>query len=190
MAVSLAVSTHGTAHAEIAEDARWSVDFDAVSLQEAFDRLTQVTGVKIFTTTPLVHTISPKRYMNQSVEQILKDLLKQVNYATVWHYGKGGIESVRILAFDLEMAESPGSISQVNKEAAIRHSRPSSAVSGRIHPRAQRGGLDRGENIAEPASEPENTEAGEAGTSDLASSEPAEDLPNGEGGANQEESEQ
>jgi hypothetical protein len=138
---AMVVSMHCIALAEIKEEARWSIDFGEISISEALDQLTKVTGIKIFTKTPLSHRISPKRYRNQSIEQILKDLLKNVNFAAVWHYSERGIESIGILAFDRARAESNSIVSNVKRVGS---------------------GLERGEGIKEPSAEPEETEGSEA----------------------------
>lgn len=196
---ALVVSTRGIALAGTEEDARWSIDFDAISIAEAFDQLTQITGIKIFTTTPLAHRISPKRYMNQSIEQILKDMLKNVNYAAVWHYSERGIESIGILAFDRERAERPSTVSSTKRVGTIRRSPPRSPGPRRLHPSGQVGGSERDKGVKQPPAEPEETEGSEADerdeesvkspteaddTSNLASSEPqvepATDSSNGE----------
>jgi hypothetical protein len=146
--------------------------------------LTYVTGIKIFTPAPLAQKISPKRYMNQSIEQILKDMLKQVNYAAVWHYSKGGIESVWILAFDRDIADRQGHREQRDQQSPI-HSR--FAESGELSQRT-----DRSEDTPEPEEaqveqseeEPEQVPLEQDDTSNLASAdlqaEPTEDSPNRE----------
>jgi hypothetical protein len=159
---ALVVSTRGIALAGTEEDARWSIDFGAISISEAFDQLTQITGIKIFTTTPLAHRISPKRYMNQSIEQILKDMLKNVNYAAVWHYSERGIESIGILAFDRERAESPSTVSSVKRVDTRSRSLPRSSVPRRLHPSGQVGGSERDKRVKEPPAELEESEGSEA----------------------------
>lgn len=161
MVFILVVSACGIVLAETEEDARWSIDFGAISISEAFDQLTQVTGIKIFTTTPLAHTISPKRYMNQSIEQILKDILKNVNYAAVWHFSERGIESIGILAFDRERTESPGTVPSVKRVDTRTRSLPRRSVPRRLHPSAQVGGSEREASLKEPPGEMEETEGSE-----------------------------
>jgi hypothetical protein len=161
MVFILVVSACGIVLAETEEDARWSIDFGAISISEAFDQLTQVTGIKIFTTTPLAHTISPKRYMNQSIEQILKDILKNVNYAAVWHFSERGIESIGILAFDRERAESRSTVSSVKRVGTRSRSLPRRSVPRRLHPSAQVGGSEREVSLKESPGELEETEGSE-----------------------------
>ncbi len=159
---TLVVSARDIAVAGTEEDARWSIDFGAISISEALDQLTRVTGIKIFTTTPLAHMISPKRYMNQSIEQILKDMLKNMNYAAVWHYSERGIESIGILAFDRQTAESPSTVSSVKRVGTSSRPLPRSPGPRRLHSSRQVAGPEREVSVKEPPAEPEETEGGEA----------------------------
>jgi hypothetical protein len=159
LAVSLVICMCPIALSQTAkDDALWSIDFGAVSLSEAFDQLTQVTGIKIFTTKPFDHTISPKRYLNRSIEQILKDMLKQVNYAAVWHYSESGVESIGILVFDRKSAESRSAESSVRREDTIRTPRPRSSGPVRFHSGERAGSPEREASVEEPPSEPEEPE--------------------------------
>jgi len=159
---AMAVSIHGIALAEIREEARWSIDFGEISISEALDQLTKATGIKIVTKMPLSHRISPKRYRNQSIEQILKDLLKNVNSAAVWQYSERGIESIRILAFDREKAENRTMVSNVKRVIKTRHPVTRGAEPARLPSAGQVSGSERDEGTKEPSAEPEETEAGEA----------------------------
>jgi hypothetical protein len=156
------VSMHCTALAEIQEEARWSIDFGDISISEALDQLTKVTGIKIVTKTPLFHKISPKRYRDQSIEQILKDLLKNVNFAAVWHYSERGIESIGIVAFDRQRVESHSPVSSAGKVGMIHRSLPTISRPSRLPPSGQVVGSERDEGVEKSLVEPEETEAGEA----------------------------
>ncbi len=112
----LVFSIGSIAFAETKGNGGWSIDFGAISVSEAFDQLTEVTGIKISTKTHFPHKISPKRYINQDIEKILKDILKNVNYALVWHYNEKGIESITILAFDRVRAKGSATLSNIERE--------------------------------------------------------------------------
>ncbi len=112
----------GAVHAESKENARWSIDFGAVSISEALNQLTEITGIKIFTETPLDHKISPKLYRNQSIDQILRDILRNVNYAVVWYYGEKGLDSVGVLVFDRDRGESPSNLPSVKRTGTMNRS--------------------------------------------------------------------
>lgn len=136
LVLGLVIFTDGIILAETGEDARWTIDFGDISISEALDQLTQITGIKIFNTRPLAHKISPKRYINQSIDQILKDLLKNLNYATVWYYSKRGIESIGILAFDREGGKSPRKLPSVKRtDTTISRSLPKSPGVRQLRPR-------------------------------------------------------
>jgi hypothetical protein len=126
----------GVVHAESKENARWSIDLGTVSISEALNQLSQTTGIKIFTKTPLDHKISPKLYRNQSIDQILKDILRNVNYAAVWYYSEKGLDSVGISVFDRDRGESPSNLSSVkttstmNPSPGFRQLRPRRQPSG------------------------------------------------------------
>ena len=170
LAAALAVSARGISPAETHAGALWSIDFDAVSIEEAFDKLTQITGIRIFATAPLAYRISPKRYMNRSIEQILKDMLKKVNYAAVWHYSEKGIESIAILAFDRQKAEVPGAaVSGVKRTGTTARSIPRSPGYLQLHSSGTVVGSEREVSAEEPPDEGEETEGGEIDERDEAS---------------------
>jgi hypothetical protein len=156
----------GKVVAETEENALWSIDLGAISLSEAFDQLSQVTDIKIFTTTLLTHKIPPKRYMKQSIDQILKDMLRNVNYAAVWHYSEKGITSIGIFAFDPERGKGHSNVSSAKRTGQI--SRPLPRVPGpkRIHPIGQVGESERYKNVREPPAKLEETEGSEIEESD------------------------
>jgi len=129
--------------AETEEDARWSIDFNTVSFSEALNQLTQITGIKIFTKTSLDHKISPKLYRNQSIDHILKDLLRNVNYAAVWYYGEKGINSIGILIFDRDRGESPSDLSGEKRARTMNRSLPRSPGSRQLRPRRQVSGPEK-----------------------------------------------
>lgn len=143
LALGLVLFECRVALAETEENVQWSIDFGAVPISDAFDQLTRMTGIKIFTTTPLTHKISPRRYINQSIDQILKDILRNVNYAAVWLYGKRGLESIGILAFDRERGESPATLSGVERADTMNPSLPRGPGSRQLRPRRQVSGTER-----------------------------------------------
>lgn len=143
LVLGLVVFTCSELFAETEENRQWSIDFGAISISEAFDQLTRITGIKISTTTPLAHKISPKRYINQSIDQILKDVLKNVNYAAVWLYGERGLESIGILAFDRERGEGPVALSGVERTGTVNRSLPRRPGSRQLRPSKQVSGPER-----------------------------------------------
>ncbi len=86
--------------AGVDENALWSLQFESVSISEALKKITQTTGIKIITPKPLRDQVITRSYENKTIEHILKDMFRDMNYALVWSYGEKGIDSVRILALD------------------------------------------------------------------------------------------
>ena len=86
--------------AEVDENALWSLRFKNVSISEALRQITQTTGIKIIPPSRLGNRVITRSYKNQTIEHILKDLFRDMNYALVWSHGEKGIDSVRILALD------------------------------------------------------------------------------------------
>jgi hypothetical protein len=160
LVVALVVSLHGIVLAEIREEELWSIDFGAISVSEALDQLAQLTGIKIVTEARLTQKIAPKSYKNRSIEQILKDLLKNVNSAAVWNYSEKGVESIGILAFDRQKADSTPAVSA---GGAGPMARPIPRVSRprRLPPNVKVGIPER-EDVGESPAETEGTEGGEA----------------------------
>ena len=155
--------------AETKEDAGWSINLNTVSISEALNQLTKMTGIKIFTKTPLDHKISPKLYINQSIEQILKDLLRNVNYAAVWYYGERGLDSIGILILNRDRGESPSTLSSVKRASTLNRSLPRSPGSRQLRPRRQVSGPEKAlrpgvprKRVQEASSGPTDKEGSEA----------------------------
>ncbi|UCF85971.1 MAG: hypothetical protein JSV50_10165 [Desulfobacteraceae bacterium] len=87
-------------HAEKEGEGRFSIDFDNVSISDALSQLSQVTGIKILTKSPLENKIITRSYENKTVNQIIKDILRNVNHALIWEYSVRGVDSISISVFD------------------------------------------------------------------------------------------
>lgn len=98
--LGLVLLTPSALCAEVDENARWSLQFRSVSISEALEKITQTTGIKIITPKQLGDQVITRSYENKTIEHILKDMFRDMNYALVWSYGEKGIDSVRILALD------------------------------------------------------------------------------------------
>jgi hypothetical protein len=86
--------------AEVDEDALWSLKFESVSISEALEKIKQTTGIKIIPPSRVGNQLITRSYNNKTIEYILKDIFRDMNYALVWSHGEQGIDSVRILALD------------------------------------------------------------------------------------------
>ncbi|MBN1225689.1 MAG: hypothetical protein JXA79_01735 [Deltaproteobacteria bacterium] len=173
----LVLSISSIVSAETKGDGGWSIDFGAISVSEAFDQLTEVTGIKISTKTHFPHKISPKRYINQDIEKILKDILKNVNHALVWHYNEKGIESITILAFDRNRAKGSATLSTIEREEERTH--PERAAQSKT-PDIPASDLDLNNEVIESSAELEKTDEIETsgGREELAGSpEETSDIP-------------
>ena len=86
-------------HAEKRENLKWSVNFNNIAISEALDQLTRLTRIKIDTTKPIEDRIK-KSYQNQTINEILRNMLKNLNYASVWSYGEAGVDDITIWVFE------------------------------------------------------------------------------------------
>jgi len=86
-------------HAGSDENGRWSIDFDNIPITDALSQLSQVTGIKIFTEKPLQSKIT-RSYTNQTIGEIIRDLFRNMNSASVWYYSEKGVDSIGIVIVD------------------------------------------------------------------------------------------
>lgn len=86
--------------AEVHEDALYSLQFNSVSISDALKQIAQSTGIKIVTPKQLGNQVITRSYKNQTVERILRDMFRDMNFALVWSYGEKGIDSVKIVTLD------------------------------------------------------------------------------------------
>jgi hypothetical protein len=87
------------AHAELLTDEKWSFDFKNVSILDAFNEIKRQTGLEIVVhqkiTQPIMITYSNK---NQSIMQVHKDLLRNLNHVTSTNYSNDGkLKSINIM---------------------------------------------------------------------------------------------
>ena len=129
--------------AETKENTPWSINFSDVSISEALSQLTKITGVKIFTKAPLEYKISPKLCTNQSIDQILKDILRNLNYAAISYYNEKGLDSIEILIFNRDRSESPSNLSSVKRTSTMNRSLPRSPSARQHRSRRQVTGQEK-----------------------------------------------
>jgi hypothetical protein len=82
------------------EEEPWSFDFNNVAIADVLRQLTLVTGIKIFTKDPPESQIVTRSYKNKTIDQILKDIFRDENYALVWNFNENELESIGIWIFD------------------------------------------------------------------------------------------
>jgi hypothetical protein len=86
--------------ADVHENTLYSLQFNNVSISEALKQVAQSTGIKIVTPKQLGNQVITRSYKNQTIERILKDMFRDMNFALVWSYGEKGIDSVKIVALE------------------------------------------------------------------------------------------
>ena len=106
------------AHAELLSDEKWSFDFNNVSILDAFDKIKKEAGVEFVvrkkTPQPIMITYCKK---NQSIQQIYRDLLRNVNYISSWNYSDDGkLESINIVLIGQKNSDSAAPISKTTDE--------------------------------------------------------------------------
>jgi hypothetical protein len=87
------------AHAELLSDEKWSFDFNNVSILDAFNKIEKETGIELVvrkeTSEPVMITYCNK---NQSILQVCRDLLRNVNHVLSLNYSNDGkLESINII---------------------------------------------------------------------------------------------
>ncbi len=76
------------------------MQFNSVSISDALKQIAQSTGIKIVTPKQLGNQVITRSYKSQTIERILRDMFRDMNFALVWSYGEKGIDSVKIVTLD------------------------------------------------------------------------------------------
>ena len=98
--------------AEVNEKDLLSFRFDGIPISEALNEVARTTGIKIAIPKELGTQLITKFYRRQTIASILKDMLRENNYAVVWSYGQKGIDSIIIKEFPsgtVQASRNPGS---------------------------------------------------------------------------------
>jgi hypothetical protein len=141
--------------AEVDENALWSLQFENVSISDALEQIKQTTAIKIIPPSRLGNQVITRSYNNKTIEYILKDIFRDMNYALVWSHGEKGIDSVRIMALD-KVGGSGGTHSSDAVRPGIRDY-PAPRYPAQRQPPPKRGLSPPGRSIKE--SEPEDTDS-------------------------------
>lgn len=94
------VSTTSQLCAAGEENKRWSFDFTNTSISDVLEKLTRTTGIDILSNQPPSNTTVNKHYVDQTIDEIVKDLFKGLSFGLVWHHGEKGIDALDIWVFD------------------------------------------------------------------------------------------
>jgi len=84
---------------------RWSFEFNNMAVADVLSELTRVTGVEIFANKLPEKRSLKKSYVNQTIDQVVRDIFRGTSFALVWHHGEKGIRSLDVWVFD--GADSP-----------------------------------------------------------------------------------
>lgn len=120
-------------HAEKKENPTWSINFNNIAISEALDQLSRFTRVKIKANKPIEDRIT-KSYRNKTIDYILRDMLKNLNYASAWSHGEEGVNAINIWVYE-KSAEGDAGEMLVPKIPSITEQEASSrAVRPRVFP--------------------------------------------------------
>ena len=86
-------------HAAKIKHDTWSFNFKNCSVSDALILITETTGIDVFTDKPINKKLY-KFYDASTIDQILRDIFRQENYAMVWYYSENGLDSVGIWVFE------------------------------------------------------------------------------------------
>jgi hypothetical protein len=78
----------------------WSFRFNDLPVAEALKQLSQVTGISVFSNRPPENKRLTRSYENENIEQIIRDILRGVNYTLEWRTNNKGLASVAITFMD------------------------------------------------------------------------------------------
>jgi len=83
-----------------AEDTLWNFSFKDLPVAQVLEKLSQETGIDIFTNQPPKEKRVTKTYENETIEGIIRDVFRGDNYTLVWDYNGSAIQSIGINFFD------------------------------------------------------------------------------------------
>lgn len=104
-----------TVQAKTADD-ECTFNFEKLTVVEALQQITRVTGVKIHINKPLDKTFVGKSYQDATVEKIIQDLFRQENVAIEWRYGQGGLDTVSVTLYEAQKNQQPLAPSRRNMD--------------------------------------------------------------------------
>jgi len=78
---------------------RYSIHFKDASIADALKQLSSTTRIRITMERVLDARIT-KSYKDQRIDEIIRDMFKNMSYVSVWTYGEQGVNSIDIRIFD------------------------------------------------------------------------------------------
>lgn len=115
------------------EGKRWSFVFKNTSLSDVLDELGRTTGVDIISNQVPTDRVITKQYVDESIDDIIKDLFRGLNFALVWNRGEDGKDTVDVWVLEGNTGQSAG-IPRIDRPAY----RPSPLSFGGNRPPLQR----------------------------------------------------
>jgi hypothetical protein len=98
--VLLLMMAWGNAQAGEADKTRYSLEIKGATLEEAILQLSRETGVGIsIRRNKAEKRVAGKSYVNETLDQIIRDLLRHTNHILVWNYSQKKMTSVDIWLF-------------------------------------------------------------------------------------------
>jgi hypothetical protein len=101
-------TVYGMSFAAEEEKERWSLEFNNMAVADVLSELTRVTGVEIFANKLPEKKPLKKSYVNQTIDQMVRDIFRGTSFALVWHHGEKGIRSLDVWVFDGDQSPSTG----------------------------------------------------------------------------------
>ncbi len=76
----------------------WSFEFKNCAVAEALSQIMNVTGIEILVGADddFDERLVTKSYIDQSIDYIVRDILRRENHAMIWHYSDRGLGSILI----------------------------------------------------------------------------------------------
>jgi hypothetical protein len=81
------------------ESGRYSIQFKDTSISDALNQLGAATRIRITMESVLDARIT-KSYRDLRIDEIIRDMFKNMSYVSVWTYGDKGVDSIDIRVFD------------------------------------------------------------------------------------------
>lgn len=90
------------------EDKKWSFVFKKTPLSEVLDELSETTGIDIISNQIPTDRVVTKQYVDESIDEIIKDLFRGLNFALVWNKGEDGKDTVDVWILDSNTGQAAG----------------------------------------------------------------------------------
>jgi hypothetical protein len=167
----------GVSHSSEATSNSWSFRFNDLPVEDALKQLSQITGVNVLANRPPDNRRLTRSYENQTVEQIVRDILRGVNYTLEWRTNEEGFQSVAITFIDggsggFRQSSGDGRTVERNSDYEVPQSKPQIRQQKTTSPMRPLAGNPK---IRSTGTEPE-VDDGEAESENLSEPEDDEDL--------------